>query len=454
MSRRKPLIFSYTLVLVVIGLLIFALSPAAAQNDTSTPGYIVNIRDQEIVGSQLVVEFEVTNIGGASSLTTRAELVAFDNNEPRVLSSTNLRPLAGNNDIEVMTLATDLNQFPAGSVQFLQVQIASLPGQNSITSSPGSLSVQIPLTLPAEPVVTPEQGSLPQITIPGINFTLDLNNREQLALAGAILATIVIILLLITILLRLIFSRTPDFRSVWQPPYATVPTLDPYSTAGIRQSWQTMAQNNLITSPSVPGTYHAIKLLLGTNGQYLSGWEIVAMRLVQYDQFGRVSRTETLASGKIIRQLNRLADKSGRLPREKLLRQVTPAAKQLAKSFSKKVTVRSAMLPIAVDVRFRGVHGEVNIVFELHRCENGYWQPVDRWQPEMMLTSKTMLESYSYSLFGQAGGETMRQFRKRLPDDLARTLTDMIGAKPPPVPSMIASPAQSTGINEAVNSPE
>ncbi|HEX2619010.1 MAG TPA: hypothetical protein VHL11_02655, partial [Phototrophicaceae bacterium] len=410
-------------------------------------------------GTQIEIQFGVTNIGGPSTIATQAELIAFDGGtEPRVVAITSLRPLAGNNDREILTLTAAASQFPPGSQQVFRIQIASLPGQPAITSDTLNISIEIPLTAGAATsipvIVQPGVGQLPLVVIPGLGITIDLNNREQLLEVAGIVAAGLLILILFSLLLRLIFRRTPDFKSVWQPPYATVPPLDPYSTAGIRQSWQPLAQNNLITSPSTPGIHQAVKLLLGTNGHYLSGWTIVAIRLIQYDQFGRVSRTETLATSRMIRQINRLADKSGRFPYDRLVRMVKPTARKLAKLFGKKVTARSAMLPIALDIRFRGIHGEVNIVFELHRFETGYWQPVDRWQPEMMIAGKTLLESYTYSLFGQSGGETLRQFRRRLPDDLARILADMIGARPPEVPSMIVSPAQSTGINPSVQTPE
>ncbi|MBC8098563.1 MAG: hypothetical protein H7Y11_03915, partial [Armatimonadetes bacterium] len=252
--------------------------------------------------------------------------------------------------------------------------------------------------------------------------------------------------LLLIVWLRIRLRRTPDFRAAWQPPYATVAPLDPYGTAGIRQAWQTTAQNNLMSAAPTPGALQALKLLLGSDGRYLSGWHITALRVIQYDQYGRVTRSETLATQRMVRHFDRLAQRSGRYPREKLMRQVQRPARQLAKQFRGKVTARSAMLPIALDVRFKGVHGEVNIVFELYRCDQPNWVLIDRWQPEMMVSGRTLLENYTFSLYGQLGGETLRDFRRRLPDDIARLLVELIGAQPPP--PLIAQPAPSTRTGE------
>jgi hypothetical protein len=414
--------------LLIALLFVFYVGNMFAQTEEAAPIYNITLTGQGITedGRQIEVSFGVTNIGGASSLTTRAELITFDNNgQPRVVASADVRPLGGNTDREIITLRADISQFTPGIRQPFSVQIASLPGQPAITSNARNLAIDIPQDA--------GQVSEPSLTIPGLNLNLDLSERDQTLVIIGIVASTLLLLMLVYVLLRLIFKRSPDFKTVWQPPYATVPPLDPYSAAGIRQSWQALAQNNLIISPPAPGAYQIVKLLLGMDGRYLSGWQPIAMRLIQYDQYGRVARTETLANNRMMRTIERLVSRSGTLPREKLLRRVQPIARKLTAQFSKKITPRSAMLPVALDLRFRGIHGEVNIVFELYRWENTYWQLVDRWQPEMMIMGKALQESYTYSLYGQTGGESAREFRKRLANDLARMLVEMIGAKPPEV---------------------
>jgi len=79
-------------------------------------------------------------------------------------------------------------------------------------------------------------------------------------------------------IIRLLLRRPPTFGN-WQPPYATMPPLDPNSTYGRRQMWQQHAANNIVPSPCAMGSIHARKLLLGMDAEYLSGWKVIALRL-------------------------------------------------------------------------------------------------------------------------------------------------------------------------------
>lgn len=450
-------LFRICLVLVaLINLCWWMRLPLNAQAEPEAPNYIIDLIEGRISEDrrQIEVQFGVTNIGSPSDISTRAELIALDDSgQPRVVARADVRPLDGNTDREILTLRTDAAAFTPGIRQQFRIQIASLPGQSAITSDIENLVIEIPLNIPT---AAPSDSV---ITIPGINLTIDLADRQQVLLAIGIGAAVLLLMVLMVVLLRLIFFQRPrDFKTVWQPPYATIPPLDPYSASGIRQAWQPLAQNNLIVSPPTPGAVHVVKLLLGTDGRYLSGWQLNAVRLIQYDQYGRVSRTETLATPRMIRTLDRLISRSGTLTQEKLLRRMTPLARKMTGQFKKKITPRSAMLPVALDLRFRGTHGEVNIVFELYRWENSYWQLVDRWQPEMMIVGKSLQESYTYSIYGQTGGESMREFRQRLVRDLARILVEMIGAKIPAVqpgaPVSIPSPPPTTGTTPQVQMTE
>jgi hypothetical protein len=118
------------------------------------------------------------------------------------------------------------------------------------------------------------------------------------------------------------------------------------------------------------------------------------------------------------------------------------------KRFVKRVNKRNALLPIALDVRFRARHGEVAIVFELYQGHNNQWVRVDRWQPEMIVVSRTIYESYTYSLYGQTGGETFKEYRKRLVSDVTRWLEVLLQIPQPeaaaPKPARPASPAVPT----------
>ena len=205
---------------------------------------------------------------------------------------------------------------------------------------------------------------------------------------------------------RLLFGRAPAFGT-HLPPYATTPPIDPYSQNGIRQSWQPYAQNNTITQPSVRGTNAVVKQLLGADGQYLNGWTITALRLSQYDQYGRVARTYTAGPLNAVRAINRLAHSRKPLDADQLERRVMPLARQLIRQLMGRITPRSAVLPVALDLRLKGHHGEVSIVFELYQSDGQQWHLLDRWQPEMTVVGKTIYETYTYT-FTASGGESYK----------------------------------------------
>jgi hypothetical protein len=105
-------------------------------------------------------------------------------------------------------------------------------------------------------------------------------------------------------------------------------------------------------------------------------------------------------------------------------------ANALVKEFGKRLNQRNSMLPVALDIRFHGTHGEVRIVFELYQCQYGQWKKLDGWEPEMTVVGKTIYESYTYNLHGLSPGESLKDFRRRLADNLAAVLTEMIKGTP------------------------
>src|SRR5690606_27560471 len=131
---------------------------------------------------------------------------------------------------------------------------------------------------------------------------------------------------------------------------------------------------------------------------------------------------QILAPGRIVKRLERLAHKNKPQDLQRREKQVRPLAKKLANQIKPRLNKRNAMLPIAFDVRFQGAHGEVRIVFELFQCRQGGWQQIDQWEPEMTVVSKTIYDSFTYTLYGQMGGENLKEFRQRLQQDLVRVL--------------------------------
>jgi hypothetical protein len=59
---------------------------------------------------------------------------------------------------------------------------------------------------------------------------------------------------------------------------------------------------------------------------------------------------------------------------------------------------------------------------------------MDTWEPEIPITGKPVYEIYTYAVSGQRPGETTRDFRRRLQDDLVGVLTEMIALPAPASP--------------------
>jgi hypothetical protein len=262
------------------------------------------------------------------------------------------------------------------------------------------------------------------ITLPYIDLTLDLYDREQVAIAGGIVASAIIILLIILAMFRLLFNRTPKFGN-WQPPYANMPPHNPNSTYGRRQAWQQHSLNNIVPHLCRPGTVYPRKILLNTGERHLSNWQIMAARLTQYDLYGRISRSEALADNGSIKRLNHVASKSHKWEEKTVAKKVRPIAKSLVHDMKKNIGKRNLGLDISLDLRLRGLHGEVHIGFELYECRDGRLVQLDSWKPEMTVMGRTIHETYIFTLHGQKPGEKNKEFFKRLRQDIERVLTDM-----------------------------
>ncbi|GAB4515765.1 MAG: hypothetical protein OHK0046_19690 [Anaerolineae bacterium] len=398
--------------------------------------------------TEIIISYGVTNIGGPADEPASVRVVDLSNGETVAEDTDVIVPLQGNGaTVAGLTIRIPVTRFDPGSNVALQLAVGVNevePDDNlTIFNNYDGISVQVPFyngTPVVEPTPRPEQPGVinaPEQAPETLQQTLsdlvgvDLTESRNLLILGAIALCVVIILILLWLIVRLLFQRTPKFGT-WQPPYATMPPLDPNSTYGRRQAWQQHAQNNVLPVPCQPGVIHARKLLLGMDGVYLSSWRIKALRLTQYDMYGRVSRSQVLASGDVVARLSRISRRVHRINLARLGRRVRPAARSLATQFLRKITRRSAMLPIALDVRLRGTHGEVRIVFELYDCQQRQPRQIDTWEPEMTVLGKTIYESYTYSLYGQTGGESYREFKRRLREDLERVLVELLMPLPQP----------------------
>ncbi|MFW5748090.1 MAG: hypothetical protein ACOCYT_00605 [Chloroflexota bacterium] len=427
----------------VLTVLAAAIAGALAQQ--AAPDYQVRLPNYSYSDDQteVIMMFAVYNKGGDATQPASVELVNAET-ETIITREAALIPPLETGEVANFEVRFPATLYPPGSTQQIAIIVGrdeiEAPGTATFTDNRAVISVPIPFLGQAapgqqQPPVPGPQPTVPTdaaqddatVTIPLLDVTIDLNDPLNVALLAGIIAAGLVILIVIWLIFRVLFVRRPTFGT-FQPPYANMPPLDPNTIYGRRQQWQQYAQNNIIPSPCKPGTIMPRKLLLGMGGDYLSGWHIAAVRMTQYDMYGRVSRSQVMASNRGTRRLDRLARRAETREQKKLAKRVRPIARRLARQFRKKVTRRSAMLAIALDVRLRGSHGEIRIVFELYECLNGRPHRLDQWEPEMTVIGKTIHETYTYTIFGQHGGETYRDFLKRLPGDVERMLVDMLRA--------------------------
>ncbi len=444
----------FTALLLIVLLAI----PVQAQTATPTPpDYFVSLRETNLSsdGIEGYVTIVVRNNGGAATRTVTANLLDLGNAN-RIIASQPVPPLTTGEQTE-LTLTFSTSLFTPGAIQLLRVEVGideiETAQSGTLSNNFVPISIRIPeraIPAPSAATPTPPAGEIAptaplvsespaksdvQSILDGMlqRWGLDPASPRQSALvaAGATLIAlfVVLLLLLVRTILRLLLERSPAFGA-WQTPYAGLPQQDTNTIAGRRQLWQQYAANNLIDAPTVANSVHARKLLLGMNDQLFSGWRIVSVRLTQYDMYGRIARTQQLATSSLLRGINRLIRRRSRLGDWRLRRQSRRIARLLVKPFASRLNKRNAMLPVALDLRFRGMHGEVRIQFELYQVAEHTWRQIDRWEPEMAVMSKTIYESYTYPMYGQRSDESLRAFRRRLRENTADVLVKMLRWEP------------------------
>jgi hypothetical protein len=189
---------------------------------------------------------------------------------------------------------------------------------------------------------------------------------------------------------------------------------------------------------------------LGTNGELFANWRLTGIRLSQYDNYGRVARTQYIASSGLTAQLDRLLRRRAKLSKEQLEKQAGRLARRLVRQFRRKINARTAFLPVALDLRFEGKHGEVRIVFELYQAQGALWVRLDQWEPAMSVTTSRIQESYTFTIHGMHAGERLADYYKRLAEDVAWLLSQSLQVnKPqpqPPAPQAYDIPDTLTGM--------
>lgn len=406
--------------------------------------------------AQTIVEFDVVNIGAAATVSATATLNHIATGQQ--VASAVVPPL-GSQQSRTVSLSFSTALFGPNSVESFRASVGvdevEETGSQGLQDNYALISITFPASIPtpaftpspedaADTSTQPDQSpsDQPQDALTPIfdALRIDRTDSAQVAFLVGIVGAALILLLLLFVIVRLLFQRPPEFTN-WQPPYANVLYSDPNSTAGRRHQWQMHAQNSSLPPNMSEATVLVRKLPLGADGDYLGDWRVTGMRLCQYDMYGRVSRSQIIVPRRQLNRLNWIIRKQGKWSPEKVTKQLAPLCRALSGTVRKKLTERTAGLPLAVDVRLTGRHGDVGIWFELYRVQYGQWTTIDRWQPEMVITGKTIQENFTYTLHGQRPNENTKQFAQRLQADMSRTFFDLLR---PPLPDLPSASSPST----------
>lgn len=426
------------LILVLIFLLI---APQVSLYAQETPDYTILDIENTLSDNQLELTLIVTiqNIGAAATTSTDV-IIRLSGDSNTELSRQIMPPLAaGISDIIVATLAVD--DFPEGGTQTIEILVGldGLEPENSPTLANNVRQITIGV-----------DENITLFDVAGENFVIFgyIFSREDGALYLADFVSVIILVWLISVLIRLLFRRPPRFGT-WQPPYGMMPMYDQNTVEGRRQAWQTHAQHSLLLAAPNDGNLHPVKMLVGTDGGNLQNWKITGIRLSQYDTYGRIARSQAIADKKWVKRFNHVLKKRFGQNEGKVQKMLRPIASGLVKQFRKKVSKKNGFLPIALDIRMQGKHGEVRIVFELYQCQGRAWYRLDQWEPTMMVVAQTMQENFTFTIHGRLNDEKMKEFFDRLRDDIIWLLLEMVR-----VEEMVQQPQAQEKPREMFNVPD
>jgi hypothetical protein len=418
-----------------------ALWSAIVSAQVTTRDYsISDVQFQNAPDGRITVIVTIINRGAGG--TNQSTVRVFDLSDETIIAQGDLIPLGAGQSVAL--------QFPLNPADFaprtrLDLRVEAGIDDFELKGSPRAIDniqeIVLPLVLgfqaPATPATispqaTPVAVGLPQdpiivINDSTVNFNLFGNRyeftRDEVLIALGIAIGAFIIFWLFTVILRQLTKKSATFP-LWQAPYASVPALDPNSVDGRRQAWQVHAQNGLILAANRESALHPIKQLVGTDNLNLSNWQITALRLSLYDNYGRVARTQVIAKPSMINQLNRIIKRRAKVDDNALARMVAGITRPLVLQFKRNLSSKNAFLPVALDLRFSGKHGEVRILFELYQYQQGAWYRIDQWEPSMAISSRTLQENYTYTIHGMGNAETLKAYVPRLQDDLAWLLVE------------------------------
>jgi PKD repeat protein len=422
-------------------LLLMLTGIAAAQQSRD---YAITTIDYTLADDRrsFTVSLTVTNQGATASNNTTVDVYQrLDEDDVQLLASDTLGPLASGDTVDLQ-FAFQTADFDPGSRQIIEVVVGvddyELAGSPIADDNIRAVTVPIPQTIPPpqaspaadDPGSTPAPQSTdtdPLIRIDGDTVTVygyELGRLEAAVILGAA-AGLLLMLWLLTVIFRLAFRR-PARYEVWQPPYALFPLGDPNSTEGRRQAWQGFAKNSLLLGASTEGNVHPVKRLKGSDDGNLNNWDVVAARLSQYDQYGRIERTAHVVEPKLIKRLNDIISRRDQTGQDKLQTQLSKVTERMIRGFRKTLSRDHAFLPVALDMRWQGTHGDVRIFFELYQCQGRAWYRIDRWEPTLSFIAETLQEEFTFTIHGRSPDETVDDFVQRLQSDVSWLLMETI----------------------------
>ncbi|MBL8146989.1 MAG: hypothetical protein JNL34_11450 [Anaerolineae bacterium] len=417
-----------TAIALLLGLCIAL--PAAAQS--TLPEYIARDLFCGVEAGVVVFRFNLENTGGDAQDTATVSARRADDNSPLATTEVGALDAGAKTPVE-LTFPSNL----ASGALRLNAAVAFSTEDAGNRVQPiqvGTCRVNIPaVQATSAPLATPVPG-----TSSDWSFGFDLRPEWLAGGVFALCCVLPLIGLLLVLAARLLRRPAPSFP-LWQPPYVPQAMLNPATQAGARAGWQEHAASDALPYPCLPFDHAARKILLGMDGVKLHNWRFDGLRAVQYDMYGRIGRTQVIASKGMIKRLNKQLAKSqprpGKRPRkpESIAKAVGPSAAWLANRLIRS-TERTPSLPIALDLRLTGDHGTIRIQFELYTCGDGSWQLIDSWEPEMMLRGGVIAENFSYTFYGRTADESKRALRRRLRKDIAQRLGQMIAQPQPPPP--------------------
>lgn len=397
------------------------------------------------------VAFTVRNTGGNAAESTT--IVVRNLLNQQILSEDVLPPIANGGSSEI-TIPFTTREFDAGQLPIaIEVGLDDLEPLDSplAGNNISQISVTVPVmpnARPITPTASPET-SLLQTTPDGVFVGDTYIPYETVVVGAGGLLAVILFMWILSIILRRLLRRKPDF-GLWQPSYAFMPMVDPNSREGRRQAWQAHAQNGLLLAAPTPNNLHVVKQLLGSDGEAFANWQVLALRLCQYDNYGRVARTQLIDSNRITKSLNRLLRRRASMTPDQIEKQIHGLVRQWIRKFRGNISAKTAFLPVALDMRFEGRHGEIRILFELYQAQNSLWVRLDQWEPAMAVSTPKIQESYSFTIHGMSSGEKLNDYLKRLTEDVTWLLSQTLQVRAPepqqPEPQVYNVPDTLTGM--------